>query len=163
MKARTRKERSLLELRKGLRQGMTEAQRRWAADMLVREELGAMQMTIVTTHKGWTVVRTFFCQDDEARGIICEEVYENWIDDDGKETILSKSYNRSPFYFNWKTDSEWGISKHNGHCSGYYVMDDVYKVGQNYIYPIQRVTKKLRRNGYTTQEIRYAVRNIETK
>lgn len=148
MKARTKKERSLLELRKGLRQGMTEAQRRWAADMLIREEFGAMQMTIVTTHKGWTVLRTFFCQDDEARGMICDEVYENWIDDEGKETILSKSYNRSPFYFNWKTDSEWGINRHNGHCSGYYVMDDVYKVGQNYIYPVLRVTKKLRRNGY---------------
>ena len=149
MKARTKKERSLLELRKGLRQGMTEAQRRWAADKLIREELGAMQMTIVTTHKGWTVVRTFFCQEDEARGIICDEVYENWIDDDGNETILSKSYNRSPFYFSWKTDSEWGINRHNEHCSGYFVMDDVYKVGQNYIYPVQRVTKKLRRNGYS--------------
>ena len=149
MKARTKKERSLLELRKGLRQGMTEAQRRWAAFMLERENMGAMQMTIVTTFRGWTVVRTFFCQDDEARGIICDEVYENWVDDEGKETILSKSYNRSPFFFNWKTDSEWGVNRHNGHCSGYYVMDDVYKVGQNYIYPIQRVTKKLRRNGYS--------------
>jgi hypothetical protein len=106
-------------------------------------------MTIVTTHKGWTVVRTFFCQDDKARGMICDEVYENWIDDNGNETILSKSYNRSPFYFSWKMDSEWGINRHNEHCSGYFVMDDVYKVGQNYIYPIQRVTKKLRRNGYS--------------
>ena len=148
MKARTKKEHLLLELRKGLRQGLTEAQRRWAAFMLERESMGVMQMTIVTTHKGWTVVRTFFCQDDEARGIICDEVYENWIDDDGNEIILSKSYNRSPFYFSWKTDSEWGINRHNGHCSGYFVMDDVYKVGQNYIYPVQRVTKKLRRNGY---------------
>lgn len=151
MKARTKREHSLLELRKGLRQGMTEAQRRWAADMLVREELGAMQMTIVTTYRGWTVVRTFFCQEDEARGMICDEVYENWIDDDGKETILSKSYNRSPFYFSWKTDSEWGINRHNGHCSGYFVMDDVYKVGQNHIYPVQRVTKKLRRNGWSCE------------
>lgn len=149
MKARTKREHLLLELRKGLRQGLTEAQRRWAADMLVREEMGAMQMTIVTTYKGWTVLRTFFCQEDEARGLICDEVYENWIDDEGKETILSKSYNRSPFFFNWKTDSDWGINRHNGHCSGYYVMDDVYKVAGNYIYPEQRVTKKLRRNGYS--------------
>lgn len=149
MKARTKREHLLLELRKGLRQGLTEAQRRWAADMLVREELGAMQMTIVTTHKGWTVARTFFCQEDEARGMICDEVYENWIDDDGKETILSKSYNRSPFYFNWKTDSEWGVKRHNGHASGYYVMEDVYRLAGNYIYPVQRVTKKLRRNGYS--------------
>ena len=153
MKARTKKERSLLELRKRLPQGMTEAQRRWAADRLVRAEMGAMQMTIVTTYKGWTVARTFFCQVDKARGMICDEVYENWVDDEGKETILSKSYNRSPFFFNWKTDSEWGVNRHNGHCSGYYVMDDVYKVGQNLIYPVQRVTKKLRRNGYSDRAV----------
>ena len=147
MKARTKTERELLAMREKL-PALTDAQRRYADRLLDDDKMGAVQVSIITTFKGWTVVRTFWCcrMDKDTR---YDEVYENWISDDGKEHILSRSYSRSPFFFHWKTDSEWGINRHNAHCTGYYVMDDVYEVGRNYIYDNHFVSRKLRRNGWS--------------
>ena len=142
MKPRTKMERMLLELRKQLPQGMSEAQQRYADRLLARNE-GAM-VSVVTAMGEWTVIRSFMCRQGRQ-----DEVYENWVNDNGREWILSRSYNRSPFYFSWNYDSEWGINHHNEHCSGYYVMEDVYAVWRNYMYPCQKVSAKLKRNGWS--------------
>ena len=152
MKPRTKMERHLLELRKVLPCGMSERQRRYADGLL--EEKTSVLVSVITAHGEWTVVRTFFCErmDDEAGNPVrtYDEVYENWVSDEGREWILSKSYDRSPFWFQWHKDSEWGVNRHNEHCSGYYVSEDVYSVYCNYICPGAVVSRKLRRNGWST-------------
>lgn len=142
MKPRTKTERMLLELRKQLPQGMTEAQQRYADRLLAHNECA--MVSVVTAMGEWTVIRSFMCRQGRQ-----DEVYENWVNDNGREWILSRSYNRSPFYFSWNYESEWGINHHNEHCSGYYVMEDVYAVWRNYMYPRQKVSAKLKRNGWS--------------
>ena len=145
-------ERHLLELRKMLPCGMSERQRRYTDGLL--EEKTSVLVSVITAHGEWTVVRTFYCErlEDEAGNPVrtYDEVYENWVSDEGREWILSKSYRRSPFWFQWHVDSEWGVNMHNEHCSGYFVSEDVYSVYRNYICPGAVVSRKLRRNGWST-------------
>ena len=110
-------------------------------------------VSFVTTYKGYTVVRTYHVTrwtpiGDHTKYHI-NEVYQNWIDDSGKEVILSKKYTRSIYHFRWANMSDWGIRKHNAHCSGYFSMPDVFDITGNFLYPISRVTPMLKRNGWS--------------
>ena len=89
-------ERHLLELRKVLPCGMSERQRRYADGLL--KEKTSVQVSVITAHGEWTVVRTFFCErmEDEAGNPVrtYDEVYENYSDK-VMHYILSKISSRS--------------------------------------------------------------------
>ena len=113
---------------------------------------------VVTAHKEWTVVRVFMSERVNRLGMPWRrvstqydeyEVWQQWIRDDGKEVITTKRYHRSPYYFQWSYDSAWGIGKHNGGCSGYFVTSDVYDLTGVIIYPVVKVSDIMRRNGFT--------------
>lgn len=112
----------------------------------------AVQATFIQTIAEFTVLRTFYVERENVRGNSTRhhftEIWQIWVRDDGKETILTKRYTRSPFYFHWQFDSEWRIGKHNDHCSGYYVMSDVYDLAQCAICSDEKVSPILRRNGW---------------
>ena len=80
------------------------------------------------------------------------EIYQNWIDPKGGETIVSKSYQRSFNYHNWDYASPWGIGTHNAHCSGYYMMGDVYDNTGNFYFPKFGISRTIRRNGLNTKD-----------
>ena len=117
-----------------------------------REKNEGVYMTIITTFKGYQVFRTFEAYRYNTKGhettYTIFEVYQNWLDEKGNETILSKSYTRSPFHFRWNYHSEWGIQKHNSHATGSYAMDDVFDVTDNSFYPRMSVIPIIKRNGW---------------
>ena len=116
-------------------------------------------VSFITTISRWTVVRTFnairWNSGENPTKLYVREVFQNWIDEDGNEVILSHSYTRSPYHFSWRYMSEWGVKKHNAHCSGYFEMSDVFDVQGNYYYPIARVSPILKRNGWSSALLKY--------
>ena len=120
-------------------------------------------VSFVTTFKGYTVVRTFQIRRWNGCGsptkIFINEVYQNWVDDEGRETILSKTYTRSPWHFRWNHLTDlWGVKHHNGGCSGYYIRNDVFDVTGNIFYPVTRVSKRLKRNGWRSELVKFGER-----
>lgn len=112
----------------------------------------ARYVSVVTSHAGWIVVRTYDVRCMREKGTPetwdCDEVYQNWINAAGREVIVSRDYNRSPFSFGWKYETPMKVRKHNGHCGGYFVFEDTFDVTGNRFYPISRVTKIAKRNGW---------------
>lgn len=107
---------------------------------------------VVTTFKGWQVLRCFNADRLNVRGnetaYSVREIFQVWIGEDGRETILKKSYTRSPFSLNWDYNSEFSIGEHNGHCTGYYQAQDLFDVEGFFTYPRMSVLPVLRRNGW---------------
>ena len=109
-------------------------------------------VTKVDVWKGEQVFRTF----QAVRRNVCgqptrwsfDEVFQNWIGEDGREVITARPYTRGVNFFNWYTGGEIGIGVHNHHCSGYYEWRDVFEVYGNYLLPRPRITGLLRRNGF---------------
>ena len=112
---------------------------------------------IITTYKGWQVVRGVEAyRHNEAPGKQTDygvnEIFQIWMDADGKETIASKRYGRNIMggaY--WNPDSEWGISHHNENPYGNYYLSDIFDVRGMEIYPIVRVMPKLRQHGWNAK------------
>ena len=109
-------------------------------------------VTKVDIWKGVQVFRTFQTVRRNATGSptawFFDEVFQNWIQPDGREVITSRPYTRGINFFNWYPGGEVGIGAHNYHCSGYYEWRDVFDVMGNYFLPRPRITGLLRRNGY---------------
>ena len=123
------------------------------------------RVTLVDVFQGVQVFRTFEvyrwnCRDgNDERGrwktkpteFEYREIFQNWVLEDGSEIITSKPYTRSIWSMSWHTYSDYGIGKHNAHCSGYYEMEDVYDLQGNYIFPGHKVTPLLKRNGWSAR------------
>lgn len=111
-----------------------------------------MYATVVTTIGGQQVFRTYMSQRCNVKGEPTRyeqhPIYENWVDEQGREVILSRQYSRSIWHLTWLYYSEWSVKKHNGGCSGYYVSQDLYDIRDNWYYPIWRMAAKVRRNGW---------------
>lgn len=122
--------------------------------------------SIIQPFNGWMVVRTFDVQRNNTIGnktqLLMSEIYQNWINENGKEVIMGKKYTRSPFHFSWSYDSEMDIKYHNGGCSGYYEKEDVFSVVNNYIYPKANVTPLLKRNGWTSKLLKLSKVSVVT-
>lgn len=122
-------------------------------------------VSFITTIKGYNVVRTFNVErlnsHNEGTKIMVDEVYQNWVDENGREVILSKSYTRSIYHFRWLHDSSWGVKNHNGGYSGYYVRQDVFDVDGNLFYPVARVSAILKRNGWNKDLLKLKVNVVE--
>ena len=122
------------------------------------ERLDEKLFAVVTSRGEWTVVRVFMAQrfnrlgmpgDSKATRYYEWEVWQDWIRDDGREVITTKTYHRSPYYFRWTFGSDWGIGTHNGGYSGYFVTQDVYDLEGVDIYPVMRPSAIMRRNGFS--------------
>lgn len=109
--------------------------------------------SIVQPFKGWMVVRTFDVQRNNTKGeptdFFISEIYQNWIDENGKEIVLGKRYTRSAYYFNWDYCSGMDVKRHNHTATGYFELEDVFDVSRNYFYPRVSVTPLLKRNRWT--------------
>ena len=108
--------------------------------------------SVITTFKGWQVVRAFEAERSNTRGketvYSCREVFQIWVDEKGKETIITKHYSRSPFHLSWEYSSEYSIGHHNGGGGGFYSMNDLFDVTGFYTYPRTTVLPLIRRNGW---------------
>lgn len=121
---------------------------------------------MLDTHESFQVLRMFEVYRMNCRtirnGVVCgvptefcfHELYQNWIAADGTETIASRSYKRSFNFHRWDYHSQWGINRHNEHCSGYYMMRDVYDNHGVEVFPEPRILPVLRRNGLNANVIR---------
>lgn len=78
----------------------------------------------------------------------CVELWQNWIGETGKETIIGLDYSRSMFHFGWDYNSEMSIKRHNASVS-YIAYEDMFDITGNYMYARGSVTKLLKRNGWT--------------
>lgn len=125
-------------------------------------------------HNGYQVFRTFDVfrwngRSSDRNGIpvgcptefMFHEVYQIWITSDGKEVIVSKNYQRSFNYHNWNHHSPWGIGTHNGHCSGYYQMSDVFDNAGLPFFPRPAIIPILRRNGLNANVVKRLAPHID--
>lgn len=100
----------------------------------------------------WNVIRTFMAErtnrKGEPTGYEINEVYRNWVNDDGREVVTARPYTRSPFHLTWQTGKPMQIARHNHSCNGAYDMEDMFDPSGNWFYPRMYVTGKLRRNGW---------------
>lgn len=126
---------------------------------------------VVTSRGRWTVVRVFNAirintlgmpDSDKPTRYYEWEVWQDWIRDDGKEVLVTKTYHCSPYYFSWSYGSEWGIGKHNGGGGGYFVMPDVFDIDGVELYQRMRVSAIMRRNGFT-QALGMLCKNVLTE
>lgn len=106
-------------------------------------------VSTVEVHNGVQVIRTFEVSrsnyNDRGRthyGIV--EVFQIWLLENGREIITSIGYDRSSNYMHWRYGEKYSIGRHNGGCGGYYVFDDTYDIGDNYIYPRMAVAPYLK-------------------
>ena len=124
-----------------------------------REKHDYKGFVVMTTHKGWNVFRCYHIErynkywknireDSNKTRYFIHEVFQRWINESGKEVIVSRGYYRSPFSFQWNYCSEWRIKKHNGSANGYFMYEDVYDLSNAYVYPNRHVTSLIRRNGW---------------
>lgn len=127
-------------------------------------------VVLLDRHMGYQVFRTFEVyrwngRRSKEEGCPTEfffhEIYQSWISMEGKEIIASRSYHRSFNYHNWDYRSPWCIGSHNGHCSGYYQMSDVYDNAGVPFFPKQSIAPILRRNGLNARVIRSLAPHID--
>ena len=115
------------------------------------EYLGQLK-TVVTTIGGQQVFRTYLSERRNVKGEPTEyqvhDIYENWVDEQGREVILSRQYSRSLWHMRWEYYSPWSVKHHNGNASGYYVTSDIFDISGNYFYPDWRMSKTVMRNGW---------------
>lgn len=106
--------------------------------------------TIITTCKGFQVVRQFVIERSVKKGSLPSveiwEVVQNWIDAKGKETIMARpttmSYN---WYDLWDYSKPMSIKKcHNSYS--YYA--NKYEEKSKFVYPVKKIIPKLKTHGY---------------
>lgn len=90
--------------------------------------------------KGVQVIRTFEVSrsnynDGGKTRYGISEIYQIWLLESGREIITTRGYDRGCNYFRWHYGAGYSIGRHNGGAGGYYVYDDTYDIGFNYIYP----------------------------
>lgn len=105
--------------------------------------------TTLCTVGGFQVVRHFFCTKRIHKGLEPEyeycEVVQNWIDSNGKETILARSTIPFTGYYDyWNWNSDLSIKVRRGYYSMYYSR---YDIANTVVYPHAGLLKEVRRNG----------------
>lgn len=111
--------------------------------------------SIITKIEGFQVCRHFIVEKSMRKNTpglkkpfywIAEAV-QNWIDENGKETIIARPCKCIPRVYD-----AWNFAKpmelrQRGHS--YYYTPDKYDIDAEHIYPYRSIIPKLRRNGYT--------------
>lgn len=106
--------------------------------------------TIITTMKGFQVFRHFlvdkFCKRGEKSSHIIYEVVQNWVNKDGKETIMARDIAPLCYYRdNWLLNKGMSIKRTS---SGYYYVNN-YDIDAYFVYPRKRFIPQMKRNGFT--------------
>lgn len=108
--------------------------------------------TLFQVYKEYQVIRTFEVSrsngGNEHTNYECFELWQSWLDEEGKETIVGRDYTRSMYHFSW-TNSEMNIKNHNASATGYIAYEDIFCITGNYMYARGSVTKLLKRNGWS--------------
>ena len=108
--------------------------------------------TILTTFKGFQVCRNFIVSTYRKRGerdryVSIDEAVQNWIDEDGNETIVARPCNQNIMvYDDWNFSKPMSIKTNR---TSYDSSMDKYEIDSKFIYPTRHVLPKIRRNGYT--------------
>nr|DAS70988.1 MAG TPA: PcfJ-like protein [Caudoviricetes sp.] len=107
---------------------------------------------------GFNVIRTFeFSRQNEGKGkptmYDMNEIFQNWITDNGKEVIACRPYTRSVWNIHWNM-ADMQIGRHNGSSTGYYQFGDLFDTDGNYFYPICKTTPRVVRNGWRNEFIK---------
>ncbi len=111
---------------------------------------------------GWNVIRTFEVgrinnEKGNKTEYQIEEIYQNWIDGQGKEIIVTRPYTRSPFHMSWNTWKPMEIGHHNYSASGCYELPDMFDTYGNFFYPRANVTELLKRNGWQNRFLKRGI------
>lgn len=116
---------------------------------------------IMTTYKGWQVIRAFDARRLNTKGsptkYYVDETFQLWIDEKGRETIVSHQYTRNYNFMHWHYSSEFVIYNHNYRCSGYYEFPDLFNLYGFHIYPRTKVIQTVRRNGWSSEMLKLRV------
>lgn len=101
--------------------------------------------SIITTCKGYQVIRFFFVRSRQKVGQKAEysifEVVQRWIAPDGKSETVARLRGMSILYYDlWMEDSPMEIRKNNEHR--------VYDIDPICTYPRQRIIPEIKRNGF---------------
>lgn len=117
------------------------------------EKSTSRYFTLFQAHKGYQVIRTFEVSRSNRECSYTRyemiELWQSWINEKGKETIIGRDYTRGMYYFGWRYESEMNIKNHNGGATGYVAYEDVFDITGNYMYARGSVTKLLKRNGWS--------------
>lgn len=122
------------------------------AKRIYREEVF---YTVLTTFRGWQVIRHFIVKTESFRNKpydrSCEiyEVVQIWINSKGNSIIVAKPtvYNYFAYCLTWKFDADFEIrsSRRKNHYYG----DNKYEIWSEFIYPDSKVLPIVRRNGFS--------------
>lgn len=101
--------------------------------------------SIITTCKGYQVIRFFFVRSRQKVGQKAEysicEVAQRWIAPDGRSETVARLRGMSILYYDlWIEDSPMEIRKNNGH--------KVYDIDPICTYPRRRIIPEIKRNGF---------------
>lgn len=105
--------------------------------------------TILTTKKGYQVCRHFLVEKFVRKGaepyLSIKEAVQNWIDENGKETIIARPCKPIMGYCDaWDFAKTMEIREHRGN---YYY--NKYEIDAKYIYPHRNILSKIKRNGFS--------------
>lgn len=100
---------------------------------------------IITTFKGWQVLRFFYMYLHQKKGeksrYFISEVVQRWINPKGKVAAVAKNKSMSYWFNAWKLDSDLEIRKN----------ENVIDIQPTAIYPRKRVLAEIKRNGFKGQ------------
>ena len=97
---------------------------------------------IVTTFKGWQVLRFFYMQTYQKKGeharYFISEVVQRWMNPQGKSAVLTRLHSISSWHDTWQFGSKLEIRTDKA----------LYDISPTAIYPRQRVLPQIERNGF---------------
>lgn len=100
---------------------------------------------IITTFKGWQVLRFFYMYLHQKKGeksrYFISEVVQRWINPKGKVAVVAKNKSMSYWFNVWKLNSDLEIRKN----------ENVIDIQPTAIYPRKRVLAEIKRNGFKGQ------------
>ena len=114
--------------------------------------------TILTTFCGFQVCRHFLVEKQMYKVgnninakepyLIIREAVQNWIDEDGKETVIARPCKNIPHVYDaWDFNKPMEYRVRRG--MSYYT--DKYDINANFIYPWRSILPKIKRNGYSVR------------
>lgn len=137
-------EQKILDYHKKLKP-ISEAAKKYA-EKLVKDK-DSIWYSVFDTYKEYQVIRTFEVQRHNSK-LRFIPLYDNWLDEDGKETIIGLPHFRFFSSFGWKYEKEWIVKRHYRYGGGYYYYEDMFEVSYNYIYPRMTLAKKVKKHGW---------------
>lgn len=90
------------------------------------------------------------------------EIYQCWVNDDGRDVITTRRYSRSAFYFRWDYGSEYSIGRHCACGTGAYYYPDIYTPEDNWVYPKMRFSKAMRGVGLTKNTVMALIKSRDS-